>query len=140
MLEITNTIRVPLDEFQWSFARSGGPGGQNVNKVASKAVLRWPVAVTPSLPEYVRQRLVALQRRRVTAEGDLLVVSQRYRDQDRNKTDCLDKLAQMVREAATLPRPRKATRPSKGSQRRRLAEKRQRSQTKAGRRTPAGEI
>jgi ribosome-associated protein len=131
---VNDAITIPDDEFDWSYARSGGPGGQNVNKVSSKAVLRWPVRTSPSLPPHVRDRLMALNRRRVTTEGELVITSQRYRDQERNRQDCVDKLAELVREAATLPKPRRATRPTRGSRTRRLASKRHRSALKASRR------
>jgi ribosome-associated protein len=134
MLHVNESIAIPDDEFQWSFVRSGGPGGQNVNKVASKAVLRWDVAGSPSVPDHVKARLVALNRRRVTAGGELVLSSQRYRDQDRNRQDCLEKLGAMVRKAAALPKPRKATRPTRGSKARRLAAKRHHSARKAARR------
>jgi ribosome-associated protein len=125
---------IPESELSWSFARSGGPGGQNVNKVESKAVLRWNVASTASLPAEAKERLLRQQARRVTTEGDLLVTSQRYRDQDRNRTDCLEKLAGMVQTALTPPRPRRATRPGRAARERRLDDKRKRSETKANRR------
>lgn len=131
---VNESITIPDDEFDWSYARSGGPGGQNVNKVSSKAILRWPVRASPSLPPHVKDRLMALNRRRITNDGDLVLSSQRYRDQDRNRQDCLEKLAGLVREAATLPKPRRATRPTRGSHRRRLASKRHRSDLKASRR------
>jgi ribosome-associated protein len=131
---VTDAIAIPDTEFAWSYARSGGPGGQNVNKVSSKAVLRWAVLISPSLPPHVRDRLIALNRRRVTVEGDLVLNSQRYRDQDRNRQDCLEKLAALIREAATLPKARRATRPTRGSKKRRLAAKRHRSALKASRR------
>ena len=92
MLEINERIRIPEDELRWSFVRSGGPGGQNVNKVASKAVLRWDLAASPAVPEDVKARLRSQQRKRVTERGRAAVASQRYRDQDRNRQDCLDKL------------------------------------------------
>jgi ribosome-associated protein len=130
MLEINDQIQIPEDEFTFTFVRSGGPGGQNVNKVASKAVLRWNVAGSPSLPEEVRQRLTARQRGRITTEGDLLVTSQRYRDQERNRQDCLEKLRALVLEATRVPRARKKTKPTAGAHRRRLAEKRRRSARK----------
>lgn len=134
MLQVNSTIAIPDDEFDWSYARSGGPGGQNVNKVSSKAVLRWSVANSRSLPSHVKHRLVALNRRRVTTEGDLVIMSQQYRDQERNRQDCLEKLAAMIREAATIPKARRATKPTRGSQVRRLAAKKRRSATKSMRR------
>jgi ribosome-associated protein len=137
MLHITEALSIPDEELSWSFVRSGGPGGQNVNKVASKAVLRWGLAASPSLPDDVKQRLRARQRRRVTTEGDLVLSSQRYRDQERNRQDCLDKLAAMVREAAVPPPVRRKKKPTRASKERRLADKRRRSATKAARRRGA---
>jgi len=134
MLEITERIRIPEDEFEWSFVRSGGPGGQNVNKVASKAVLRWDVVNSPSLPDDVKARFRTQQHRRITGEGELVISSQRYRDQDRNRQDCLDKLREWVQQATIVPKARKKTRPSRGARERRLADKRRRSATKATRR------
>jgi ribosome-associated protein len=127
MLEINDRIRIPEEEFTFTFVRSGGPGGQNVNKVASKAVLRWHIAGSPSLPEEVRQRLTARHRGRITTEGDLLLTSQRYRDQERNREDCLEKLRALVLDATHVPKMRKKTKPSAGAHRRRLADKRRRS-------------
>src|SRR5437667_1855775 len=101
MFFITPLLQIPDDEFTWSFVRSGGPGGQNVNKVASKAVLRWDLAASPSLPDDVKSRLRSQQRRRITSEGELVLSSQRFRDQERNRQDCLDKLREMVLAAAT---------------------------------------
>ena len=133
MLRINARIQVPEEEFQWSYSRSGGPGGQNVNKVASKAELRWNVARSPSLPEEVKARLRTKVGRRITAEGDLLLTSQRYRDQGRNREDCLEKLRALISQAATPPRPRKATRPTAASRRHRLEVKKRRSATKKSR-------
>ena len=137
VLQINDQLRIPDSEFQWSFVRAGGPGGQNVNKVASKAVLRWDLAASPSLPEEVKQRLRTRQRRRITAEGELILNSQRYRDQERNRQDCLDKLRELIAQAAVRPKPRRPTRPTRGSRERRLQEKTRRSAVKARRRLPA---
>ncbi|MBY0528520.1 MAG: aminoacyl-tRNA hydrolase [Gemmataceae bacterium] len=134
MLEVNATIRIPDTELAWSFARSGGPGGQNVNKVSSKAMLRWDMAGSPSIPDDVKDRLRTLCRRRITLEGDLLITAQEFRDQDRNRQACLEKLRDLVLEALARPKPRKATRPTRGSQRRRLEGKRHRAQVKGGRR------
>ncbi len=136
MLAINETIQIPESEFAWSFVRAGGPGGQNVNKVASKAVLRWDVANSPSLPDEVKARLRGRQRKRFTTEGELVVSSQRYRDQDRNRQDCLDKLCGWVLEATVVPRARRKTKPSRSSRERRLADKRHRSAAKSSRRKP----
>ncbi len=134
MLHISDRLRIPADEFSWTFVRSSGPGGQNVNKVASKAVLRWNVVASPSLPEDVKARLQQQQHRRISASGDLLLSSQRYRDQERNRLDCLDKLAEMLRFAATVPKARRKTKPSRGARERRLAAKKRRSALKSSRR------
>jgi ribosome-associated protein len=139
MLEVNERIQIPDDEFIWSFVRSGGPGGQNVNKVASKAVLHWDLANSPSVPEEVKARLRTLQRRRVTTEGVLVLNSQRFRDQEKNRQDCLDKLREMLVEASFVPKPRKRSKPSRGSRERRLQEKRRRSATKQRRQLPADE-
>jgi ribosome-associated protein len=134
MLPITPQLQIPLREIRFSFARSSGPGGQNVNKLSTKAVLRWSVATSPSLSEPVRQRFLARQRRRITGSGDLLITSQRFRDAGRNVADCLEKLRQMLREAAVAPRPRKPTKPTRASRQRRIAEKRVHSEKKQRRR------
>jgi ribosome-associated protein len=139
MLEVDDRIQIPDSELDWSFVRSGGPGGQNVNKVASKAVLRWSLAASPSVPEDVKARLCAQNRSRITTEGDLVLSSQRYRDQDRNRQDCLDKLRGLILKATEVPKARKKTRPSRGAKERRLATKRHRSAVKATRRQPAGD-
>ena len=139
MLEVNDRICIPSGELHWSFVRSGGPGGQNVNKVASKAVLRWDLAASLAVPEDVKVRFRTLQRRRITTEGELVLSSQRYRDQERNRQDCLDKLRELLLQAAARPRPRKPTRPSRGSKTRRVEMKRRRSATKARRQRPAEE-
>lgn len=139
MLAVADNLHVPLSELSFSFSRSSGPGGQNVNKVNSKATLRWNARRSPSLPEAVRQRFLARYGRRLTAEGEIIVVSQRYRDQGRNVADCLAKLRELIESVATPPKPRKASRPTYGSKLRRLANKRARSERKAGRRSPGVE-
>ncbi|HEY7155770.1 MAG TPA: alternative ribosome rescue aminoacyl-tRNA hydrolase ArfB [Gemmataceae bacterium] len=134
MLDINERIRIPEEEFSWSFVRSGGPGGQNVNKVASKAVLRWNLTASPSVPNDVKDRLRARQHQRITGDGDLLLTSQRYRDQERNRLDCLEKLREMLRAAAVPPKTRRKTKPTRGARERRLADKRRRASLKASRR------
>jgi len=134
MLVVNPWLSIPLREFEITFARSSGPGGQNVNKVSSKAVLRWPVVGSPSLPETVRRRVLTLQRRRVNAQGTLLITSQRFRDAGRNGADCLEKLRLLLVEAAAFPTPRRSTRPTRGAVRRRLEDKHARAQTKQSRR------
>ena len=139
MLEAEGGIRIPLREFQFQFARSGGAGGQNVNKVSSKAVLRWPVESSPSLPTDVRQRFCQRFRRRITRDGDLVLTSQRFRDQSRNITDCLEKLRAMLGEVARAPTPRRPTRPGRGTRERRLRDKREISDKKRHRRRVTGD-
>ena len=139
MLEVNEHIHIPEEEFAWSFARSGGPGGQNVNKVASKAVLHWDLANSPSVPEPVKMRLRTLQRRRITTEGVLVLNSQRFRDQEKNRQDCLDKLRAMLVEASFVPKPRRPSKPTRGARERRLQEKKRRAATKKGRQLPGAE-
>ena len=136
MLVVTPRLKIPLREFRFTFARSSGPGGQNVNKVNSKATLRWSVSSSRSLPEGVRHRFVARYRRQINSEGELVMTSQRFRDAGRNVADCLEKLRKMLGEVAVAPKRRKPTKPTAGSVRRRLEEKRRRSRKKDSRRNP----
>jgi ribosome-associated protein len=137
MFIVNEQIQIPDTEFVWTFARSGGPGGQNVNKVASKALLRFDLAKSTAVPEEVKIRLALQQKRYFTIEGELVITSQKYRDQDRNRDDCLEKLRAIILQALFVPKARKATRPSRSSKRRRLETKRQRGETKRGRRKPS---
>lgn len=130
MLVVNERLNIPLREFRISFARSSGPGGQNVNKVNSKAILRWPVATSPSLPADIRQRLLALYSRRVSADGVILITSQRFRDAGRNVADCLEKLRIILAEVSVPDIPRRPTNPTRGSVRRRLTNKREQSKKK----------
>jgi ribosome-associated protein len=139
MLTVNAHIQIPDSEFEWTYARSSGPGGQNVNKVSSKAVLRWNVLSSPSLPPEVRARFLSRYGSRLTTEGDLLITSQRYRDQGRNVADALEKLTAMLTEIARPPKRRRPTKPTKGSVARRLESKQARSRTKQTRRRPAEE-
>jgi len=123
----------PRGELHWSFARSAGAGGQNVNKVETKAVLRWDVAHSPTLPADVRARLYAREGGRITREGELVLASQRFRERERNVEDCLRKLEAIVAGAAEAPRARHKTRPGRGAVERRLQAKRERAGTKRGR-------
>ncbi|MBX7167910.1 MAG: aminoacyl-tRNA hydrolase [Pirellulales bacterium] len=134
MLIVNRRIRIPDEELQFTFARSGGPGGQNVNKVNTKAVLHWDVTRSTGLPDDVRSRFLARYSRRITAEGSLVLTSQRYRTQLQNLADCRSKLAEMLAAVATAPVVRKATKPSKAVKRRRLEEKRHESAKKQSRR------
>ena len=139
MLVINERLSIPRDELELTFVRSSGPGGQNVNKINSKVTLRWCVARSPSLPEDIRQRFRSRFARRITTHGDLLISSQRFRDQGRNVADCLDKLQAMVLQVLTPPKPRRASRPTKAARERRLRTKRHRSASKELRREPRRE-
>jgi len=136
-LIVNRLLQIPHEEFQFRFDRSSGPGGQNVNKVNTKVTLKWDLDSSASLPEAVRQRLVGRCRRRINKLGELVITSQRYRDQGRNIADCLEKLRGLLAEVAVAPRKRKPTRPTKASKVRRLKEKQEQSQKKQGRRRPS---
>ncbi len=136
MLQVTPKLGIPLREFSFQFSRSSGAGGQHVNKVNTRVTLRWKVATSPSLPEAVRERFVARFGRRVTRDGELVLHSQRFRDQGRNVADVLERLRGMLAEVATPGRPRKPTRPTRAAQERRLQDKRAQKERKARRRRP----
>jgi ribosome-associated protein len=129
-MEINEALHIPDGELRFSFARSGGPGGQNVNKVASKAILHWNLEANTTLPGEVKDRLRAQQANRITAEGDLVIQGQRFRDQAQNVEDCRARLREFVLRALRPPVPRKATRPTRGSRMRRLEGKKQQSERK----------
>jgi ribosome-associated protein len=138
-LAVTSTVRIPFSEFEFTASRSSGPGGQNVNKVNSRIQLRWNPTTSPSIPPEVAERFIKLAGKRMTKDGSVLITGQEHRDAPKNKADCLERLAELLRAALVKPRVRKATKPSRGSKERRLKAKRQRSETKQSRRTPAGE-
>lgn len=133
MFEVDERIRIPDDELIFTFARSGGPGGQNVNKVASKAILRWRLASNLTVPVEIKDRLRGLQRNRITGDDELVIQAQNYRDQERNKMECLDRLREMLKEASFVPKVRRASKPSRGSKQRRLDAKKRRSSIKSQR-------
>jgi ribosome-associated protein len=135
-VRINARISIPRRELRFTFVRSSGPGGQNVNKVASKAVLRWAVASSPSIPDDVRARLMSRTSRQINDRGELILTSQRYRDQGRNVDDCLEKLRNLIALAAQTPRVRKKSKPSKASREARLTEKRATAEKKQRRRRP----
>lgn len=137
MLHINDNIRIDESEFELSFARSGGPGGQNVNKVNSQAILRWNATVSDALPPGVRDRFLARYGHRFTKDGVLILRSQKYRDQARNIADCHQRLREMVLNVVTPPTQRRPTKPSRGAKQRRLQDKKQRSEKKQSRRRPS---
>ena len=134
MLLVAPHIRIPLAEFEFQYVRSSGPGGQNVNKVNSKAQLRWNPTTSPSLLESVRARFLERYRSRLTTEGELVVMSDRFRDQAKNTDDCLTKVRDMLLAVAQPPKKRKATKPSRAAKQRRLDSKKRDSATKQNRR------
>ena len=132
-MQITATLQIPESELVESFVRASGPGGQNVNKVASAVELRFDIAQSGALPEPLRTRLLARRDRRLTADGVLVIQASRFRDQARNREDARERLADIVRAALHVPKKRVATKPTRGSQERRIASKKKRSEHKQGR-------
>src|SRR6201986_1583001 len=134
MIRITPGIAIDEHEIEESFVRASGPGGQNVNKLATAVQLRFNVRGSPSLPDDVRERLEHLAGSRLTRGGDLVIIAQRHRMQGRNREDALDRLIDLIRRAAVAPRVRRPTRPTKASRQRRVEAKKHRAGLKQMRR------
>jgi ribosome-associated protein len=130
MIRVNAQIELDEREIQEEFVRASGPGGQNVNKVSTAVQLRFDVAHSPSLPEPVRARLIALAGRRLTQDGVLIIEAERYRSQRRNRDDALERLIELIREACEVDKPRRPTRPTLASKKRRLDSKQRRGETK----------
>ncbi|MGI8560962.1 MAG: alternative ribosome rescue aminoacyl-tRNA hydrolase ArfB [Luteimonas sp.] len=133
MVQVGPTLDIPEGELTERFVRASGPGGQNVNKVATAVELRFDVANSPSLPEAVRARLLAKRDRRITDDGVFVISAQRFRTQERNRQDARERLAAFIDGGLRAPKPRIATRPGRAAKQRRLDEKRVRSTIKRGR-------
>jgi ribosome-associated protein len=130
MIWINSSLRIPESELEFEFVRSAGPGGQNINKVATAAQLRFDVRRSPSLPEDIRRRLEKIAGGRLTVGGVLLLQARRFRTQEQNRADAIRRLREMIARAAVPPRRRKASRPTAGSRERRMREKRIRGRNK----------
>ena len=135
MIQITTAISINKRELHLNFIRASGPGGQNVNKVATAVQVRFDVVNSPSLPEDVRERLIHLAGRRITEDGILIINARRYRTQERNRQDGIGRLVELIRKAAEKPKFRRKTRPTPASRRSRMKDKRRRGDAKRLRRS-----
>ena len=134
MITINHDIALDESELEERFVRSSGPGGQNVNKVSTAVQLRYDAANSPALTDTLRRKLLRLAGARATTEGTIVITADRFRSQSRNRADALERLVELIREAARPVKPRRATRPTRASKERRLEEKKRKSEKKAGRR------
>lgn len=133
MLIVSHSIAIPEDELHESFVRASGPGGQNVNKVSTAVQLRFDAARSDALPPPVRERLLRLAGHRATADGVIIIDARTHRSQDRNRAEARERLVELVRRALHVPRKRRPTKPTKGSQKRRVESKKKRGAIKQAR-------
>jgi ribosome-associated protein len=138
VIPVTPSIAIDEGEVSETFIRGSGPGGQNVNKVATAVQLRFDVRNSPSLPEEVKIRLERLAGRRLTLDGVLIITAQSHRTQERNRADALERLLELIRKATERPKPRRPTRPTLASKKRRLESKSKRSEVKRNRDAKSG--
>ncbi len=124
LIHITPAIQLDESELHFQFKLASGPGGQNVNKVATAAEMRFDAAHSPALPDEVRARLIALAGSRMNKDGELLITARRFRSQERNRQDAIDRLVALIQKATEIPKPRLKLKPSRAAKRQRVAEKR----------------
>ncbi len=133
MIQINSHISIDMSELQFSFVRASGPGGQNVNKVATAVQLRFNIKQSENLPEEVKQRLMKLAKNKINDKGELIIAARKYRTQHKNRKDAVERLIQLIQKGLEVPRQRKATRPSQAACEKRLDTKRKHSEKKQAR-------